>query len=87
MAVNIQAWRYSGPLSSVTLRVGDENLDVVLHPGKVVHLPAEHEFTQTLAAQKRLVRVEEPQAATQPPPPGTKSEASGKPSDKKGAEQ
>jgi len=87
MNVETQAWRYSGPLSSVTLRVGDENLDVVLHPGKIVRLPAEHEFTQTLVAQKRLVRVEEPQAATQPPPPETEPEASGKPRNKKGAAQ
>jgi len=87
MAVNIQAWRYSGPLSSVTLRVGDENLDVVLHPGKVVRLPAEHEFTQTLAAQKRLVRVEEPQVAPKVPPPAGKPEVTGKSSREKGASQ
>jgi len=64
MAIQTQRYAYFGPLSGASLRVGEQTLDVVLHPGKPVELPANHAFTKTLLAQKRLV------AVTLPPPAG-----------------
>lgn len=45
---------YHGPHSSATLRVGDEELDISLFPDCPVSLPADHDYTQMLLAQKRL---------------------------------
>ena len=44
-------YRYSGPLSGVTLDSGDE---VMLHPGAEVDLPQGHDYTQTLKALGHL---------------------------------
>jgi len=66
---------YNGPIASVSLRIASRIVDVQLHPGKPVQLPAEHPYTQALVAQKRLVAVApiesiEPQPA---PDPGSSS--------------
>lgn len=45
---------YHGPQSSVTLRVGDEELDAFLFPNREVQLPADHDYTKALLAQKLL---------------------------------
>ncbi|MDR1709656.1 MAG: hypothetical protein LBS70_08060 [Candidatus Accumulibacter sp.] len=44
-------YRYNGPISAVSLKDGAE---VMLHPGKTVELPAEHEYTKTLLARGHL---------------------------------
>jgi hypothetical protein len=55
-------YRYSGPISAVTLKDGRE---VMLHPGKTVELPAEHEYTQTLLALGHLTpKKDSPPAAS-----------------------
>jgi len=46
--MNLQTYRYTGPVSGAALNWNGEILDVRLHPGKPVQLPAEHEYTQTL---------------------------------------
>jgi len=45
---------YHGPQSGVTLKVGDEELDVFLFPNREVQLPADHDYTKALLAQKLL---------------------------------
>ncbi|BCU88723.1 MULTISPECIES: hypothetical protein [Yersinia pseudotuberculosis complex] len=59
---NLTPYRYHGPISGVTLIDGKNELEVMLHDGAVVELPAEHEYTLTLLAEKRLspVRTENP---------------------------
>jgi len=56
--MKLTRYRYTGPFSSATLRVGDgakaEQLDVQLHDGASVGLPADHEYTQVLIALKHL---------------------------------
>ena len=44
-------YRYSGPLSGVTLDNGQE---VMLHPGTDVELPEAHDYTKTLLALGHL---------------------------------
>ena len=44
-------YRYSGPLSGVTL---DNGAEVMLHPGAEVDLPEGHDYTQTLQALGHL---------------------------------
>lgn len=58
-------YSYTGPQSSVSLRVGEsgEVLDVQLLPGKPVALPADHEYTLVLLALKHLVPM--PEQATE----------------------
>jgi len=46
--MSLQTYRYTGPVSGAALNWNGELLDVRLHPGKPVQLPAEHEYTQTL---------------------------------------
>lgn len=48
-------YRYHGPLSSASIQVDGQTIDVLLNPKRLVSLPADHAFTQTLVAQKRLV--------------------------------
>ena len=50
-------YRYSGPLSSVTLDNGDE---VMLHPGAEVDLPEGHDYTKTLQALGHLTPLPQP---------------------------
>lgn len=56
--MKLTRYLYSGPQSAASLRVVEgkstEVLDVQLMPGKVVGLPAEHEYTKTLLALKHL---------------------------------
>jgi hypothetical protein len=54
--MNLTRYRYTGPQSGVSLRVGDTSqpLDVQLLPGKPVELPADHEYTLVLLALKHL---------------------------------
>ena len=50
-------YRYSGPLSGVTLDNGDE---VMLHPGAEVDLPEGHDYTKTLQALGHLTPLPQP---------------------------
>lgn len=56
--MKLTRYLYSGPQSAASLRVVEgkstEVLDVQLMPGKVVSLPAEHDYTKTLLALKHL---------------------------------
>ena len=56
--MKLTRYLYSGPQSAASLRVVEgksaEVLDVQLMPGKVVSLPAEHDYTRTLLALKHL---------------------------------
>ena len=64
-------YRYSGPLSGVTLADGQE---VMLHPGVEVELPEAHEYIQTLQALGHLA----PAAAQVKFTPVTKGESDGR---------
>ncbi len=44
-------YRYTGPMSGVTLNAGQE---VMLFPNTEVELPEDHEYTQTLLALGHL---------------------------------
>jgi len=55
--MNTQLYTYTGPLSSASLRVDGQEMDILLNPRIPVELPPEHPFTQTLLAQKRLMPV------------------------------
>lgn len=50
-------YRYSGPLSGVTLANGTE---VMLHPGADVDLPEGHDYTNTLRALGHLTPLPQP---------------------------
>ncbi|MHC8349218.1 hypothetical protein ACYZT7_07490 [Pseudomonas sp. RT4P38] len=53
--MTLTRYRYTGPQSAASLRVGDTGeLDVQLMPGKPVELPADHEYTVVLLALKHL---------------------------------
>lgn len=54
--MTLTRYTYRGPRSATTLRVGPkaELLEVALIPGKPCALPADHEYTRTLLALKRL---------------------------------
>jgi len=67
--MSMQTYTYVGPLSGASLRVNGKDLDVLLNPKTPVALPANHPFTQTLLAQKRLVAVPVTEAENPPPPP------------------
>jgi len=57
MSTATQLYLYTGPLSSVSLRVASRIVDVQLHPNKPVTLPVDHPYTQALLAQQRLTPV------------------------------
>ena len=40
-------YRYHGPISGVTLRVGDTEYEIMLFPESDVEMPEQHEYTQT----------------------------------------
>lgn len=63
--MRLTRYTYRGPRSAASLRVGSELLDVQLNPGKVVDLPADHDYTQVLLALGHLVLVPA-QAGTEP---------------------
>ena len=54
--MNLSRYVYTGPPSGVTLRLNQrgETLDVQLHPGQTVELPAAHDYTRVLLALKHL---------------------------------
>lgn len=54
--MNLSRYTYTGPPSGVTLRLNEhrETLDVQLHPGQTVELPAAHDYTRVLLALKHL---------------------------------
>lgn len=73
MAKKDTTYRYSGPLSGVTL---DDGREVMLHPGSEIPLPADNDYVKTLVAQRFLTEVQAEEAPVQEPPkPQTKKEA------------
>ncbi|KAB2518463.1 hypothetical protein F8N49_22055 [Pseudomonas sp. GXM4] len=54
--MNLSRYLYTGPPSGVTLRLNEhrETLDVQLHPGQSVELPAAHDYTRVLLALNHL---------------------------------
>lgn len=52
--MNLTRYRYTGPLSAVSLRVGGKLLDVQLLPGALVNLPDDHDYTKVLLELKHL---------------------------------
>ncbi|CAH0143570.1 hypothetical protein [Pseudomonas brassicacearum] len=54
--MKLTTYRYAGPPSCASLRVGKtgERLEVLLHPGQPVSMPADHEYTRVLLALKHL---------------------------------
>jgi len=83
MAKKDTTYRYSGPLSGVTLAPSPDSggadavgREVMLHPGSDIPLPADNDYVKTLVAQGFLteVQTEEP-PAQEPPKPQTKKEA------------
>ena len=50
-------FKYTGPFSGVTLVIDGTEQEVMLHPGKEVDLPENHEYTKTLVALKHLHKV------------------------------
>ena len=60
--MNLTRYIYTGPQSAASLRVGDsrELLEVQLHTGESVELPAEHEYTLVLLELKHLVLAPKP---------------------------
>lgn len=55
-------YRYTGPMSGVTLKTGGAPRDVVLIPGKEVDLPETHEYTRVLVALGHLTPTAAPAA-------------------------
>ncbi|EUB82780.1 hypothetical protein [Pseudomonas sp. GM30] len=54
--MNLTRYLYKGPQSAASLRVGEQRelLEVQLSPGKLVKLPADHEYTQVLLELQHL---------------------------------
>ncbi|MDZ7887749.1 MAG: hypothetical protein U5M72_00275 [Pseudomonas sp.] len=67
--MKLTRYLYKGPQSGAQLRVGAkaELLEVQLHPGKPVDLPADHEYTLVLIALKHLEPIIEEAAAAPAP--------------------
>ena len=74
----LKKYIYHGPLSSITLTIEGKSQDVILMNGKQVILPDDHDYTQTLVSQERLVEVIDT-------PKVTVSESTSTTSNKKGA--
>lgn len=53
--MKLNHYRYTGPLSSASLRVEGKLLDVQLQPDTLVDLPADHNYTKVLLELKHLV--------------------------------
>jgi hypothetical protein len=65
-------YRYTGPNSAVTLKVGDgagglKDQDVMLWKGRTVDMPADHEVTKVLVHQGLLVPTGKAQAPAEKP--------------------
>jgi hypothetical protein len=52
--MKLTRYHYTGPDSSVSLRLGEDLLDVQLRHAHETMLPADHDYTQALLAQKLL---------------------------------
>lgn len=68
--MKLTTYRYAGPPSCASLRVSEtgERLEVLLHPGQPVSMPANHYYTRVLLALKHLQPLS-------PEPVGTRSSA------------
>jgi hypothetical protein len=75
MAKSDTKYRYSGPLSGVTLNDGRE---VMLHTGAEVLLPADNDYVKAMVAQKFLTEIPLDSAPVQdvPKPQGKKEATS-----------
>lgn len=62
--MKLTRYLYAGPRSAASLRVGTELLEVQLHPGQPVSLPADHEYTRVLLELKHLEPVPAEKAST-----------------------
>jgi len=89
MSMQIQRYRYIGPLSGASLRVDGQDVDVLLNPKTPVDLPPDHPFTQALVAQKRLIELplSADAGAPNPPPPNPPKGKGKAPSGDKGDAQ
>ncbi|MNO52389.1 hypothetical protein D3C76_428070 [compost metagenome] len=56
--MKLTRYLYSGPQSSVCLRVGEQSLEVALLPGAETKLPADHDYTQVLLELNHLVPID-----------------------------
>lgn len=54
--MTLTRYRYNGPPSGVSLRLDNTqpSLDIQLHPGEPVELPADHDYTRVLLALNHL---------------------------------
>jgi len=59
MSSKTARFRYSGPVSSVTLRQDEGDRDITLSPGETYELPADHPHVQRLLARAHLDRLPE----------------------------
>ena len=51
-------YTYKGPTSGVTLVVNGKDKEILLHNGKQVDLPEDHDYTKTLVALGHLTKVD-----------------------------
>lgn len=51
-------YTYKGPTSGVTLIVNGKDKEILLHNGKQVDLPEDHDYTKTLIALDHLTKVD-----------------------------
>ena len=73
----MKKYLYNGPLSGNSLNIGSsdkpEVMEIMLHPGKPVDLPEEHDYTKTLLALGLVTLLdEEPTVAPASEPVTTK---------------
>lgn len=54
----MRQYRYQGPVSGATLKVGNETLEVLLNPRALASLPEDHPYTRRLVARGHLHLVE-----------------------------
>lgn len=60
----MKKYTYQGPINtSASLVVDGKPHEVLLHRGKVVSLPPDHDYTRTLVALGHIVIVDEPDAS------------------------
>lgn len=53
----MKRYRYSGPVSGATLRLGEQVLHVRLSPGAEVELPDDHVYVRGLVARGHLAEL------------------------------
>ena len=54
----MKKYRYTGPLSGVTLIHEGNEYEKILNPGTIIEFPPEHSYTKTLIARGHLTPVE-----------------------------